>query len=150
MTITTISLITHVLVGLVGVMASYATLMGLLKRKPSIKFIQGASLVAFVSYFISWVTAAYYYVTHYGSVVKPIIKAGEYPWAHSLVTETKEHVFLFLPVVSFLIFLTALYLGDLLRERPPLRKALTLIVLATVMIGIFITFSGIIISGAAR
>lgn len=150
MSILTLSLIAHVVIGLVGVIASYATLMSLLKRAPKLKFLKYASLTAFVSYFISWLTAGYYYVVFYGSSVKPIIKAGSYPWAHSLITETKEHVFLFLPIISFLTFLVILFTGDVLEENAKLKKTLAFIVGATVVVGIFITLSGIIISGAVR
>jgi len=41
-------------------------------------------------------------VEFYGSTVKPFIKEGPYPWAHKVVMETKEHVFLFLPFLGLL------------------------------------------------
>ena len=59
----------------------------------------------------AWVAGGFYYVTEYGAAVKPIIKAGPLPWAHSVITETKEHIFLFIP------FLAILALGLLKRYK---------------------------------
>ena len=50
--------------------------------------------------FLAWIAGGYYYLTEYQSIVKPIIKAGPLPWTHSVITETKEHVFLFLPFLA--------------------------------------------------
>lgn len=49
---------------------------------------------------ISWVAGGYYYLTDYQAIVKPVIKAGPLPWAHSVITETKEHVFLMIPFLA--------------------------------------------------
>src|SRR3989344_2053413 len=50
-----------------------------------------------ILFFASWIIGGYYYVQYYGPDVKPVINAGSEPWAHKVFTETKEHVFLFLP-----------------------------------------------------
>jgi hypothetical protein len=55
------------------------------------------SLASLIFILTSWVTGAIYYLTKYGSDVKPIIKAGPAPWAHLVFMEAKEHIFLFLP-----------------------------------------------------
>lgn len=62
-----------------------------------------AALVGTIALFTAWIVGGYYYVSFYGTNVKPIIKAGPMPWAHSVMTETKEHVFLFLPFLAILI-----------------------------------------------
>jgi glycopeptide antibiotics resistance protein len=72
---------------------------------PSPERIKRAKLVALIGVvflFLSWFTGGYYYVNIYGNNVKPLIKEGPFPWAHSIVTETKEHVFLFLPFLAIL------------------------------------------------
>ena len=48
----------------------------------------------------AWLGGGYYYVSIYGSEVKPFIKEGPMPWAHGVAMETKEHVFLFLPFLG--------------------------------------------------
>lgn len=143
-------LITHVIIGLIGVMSSYAVFTGLLKKKISLWFLKMASLIAFLMYIISWITGGIYYVTYYGVAVKPIIKAGEYPWAHSVITESKEHIFLFLPVLSFVILLTLFLKGEVIKENNDLKKALTFVAGITLLIGVLITLGGVLISGAAR
>lgn len=150
MSILTYLLISHVIIGIIAVMASYAVLMGLLKRKINLLRLRFSAVVAFVSYFISWITAGTYYVVHYGESVKPIIKAGDYPWAHGVVTESKEHIFLFLPILSFIILLVLFLSGDFLEENKKLKRALAFVAGITFFIGVAITLSGIIMSGAVR
>ncbi len=55
-----------------------------------------AALVGVIGYIVSWLAGGYYYVKFYGALVKPIIKAGEAPWVHNIIMETKEHIFLFI------------------------------------------------------
>ena len=59
-----------------------------------------AALWGIVFAFVSWISAGYYYTQHYGSIVKPLILAGPIPWAHLVMLETKEHVFIFIPVLA--------------------------------------------------
>jgi hypothetical protein len=75
-----------------------------------------AAIIGTIALFASWLVGGYYYVTYYGSNVKPAIKEGPLPWAHLVMTETKEHVFLFLP------FLALLVLGLILAHKKELAK----------------------------
>ena len=59
-----------------------------------------AVLLGLVFLFGAWFAGGYYYVEFYGAQVKPYIKEGPFPWAHGVVMETKEHVFLFLPLLA--------------------------------------------------
>lgn len=150
MSLISLSLIAHVLVGLVGVMASAAVLMELIKRKLSFRFLKYASLIAFFSYLVSWLSGGYYYVVRYGAEVKPIIQAGDYLWAHAVFMESKEHIFLFLPVLSFVVVLLFLFSGKLLEENIAVKRALIALSSVIFLIGVFITLSGVVISGAAQ
>jgi hypothetical protein len=150
MNLISLALITHVLVGLVGIMASGAVVMELVKRAGSLSFLRYAAAVAFLSYLLSWLSGGYYYVVHYGSEVKPIIKAGDYPWAHAVLMESKEHIFLFLPILSFVTVLLVLCFGKSLEDNPAVKRALVALSSVVFLIGIFITLSGVVISGAAR
>jgi hypothetical protein len=142
-------LVIHVIIGILGVGASYAILLTLLKRKPNLSLLRIYSLTTFLSFLISWGTGGYYYVFRYGDEVKPVIKEGLYPWAHTLFMEAKEHIFLFLPVMAFTTLLALWAYGEGIVENNTLRRALILIAVMMVIFGTFITASGIFISGAA-
>ena len=62
-----------------------------------------AAWLAVVALLAAWVSGGWYYVSEYGNAVKPIIKAGPLPWTHSIMMETKEHLFLFLPFLALLV-----------------------------------------------
>lgn len=140
----------HVTIGVIGIIASYATLIWLFKRNIPVRLLKIASTIAFVAYMTSWITGGYYYVVHYGDAVKPIIKAGPTPWVHLIVMEVKEHIFLFLPVLSFVILIVVWLHGNTLQENRPLRNALALVALITLIIATSMALMGIVISGSAR
>ena len=143
-------LIAHVAIGLIGVMASYAVLMGLLQRKVSLGFLKVAAWVATLSYFVTWFTGGYYYVFFYGKAVKPVIKAGAYPWAHTFVMETKEHLFLFLPVLAVVLLVLVTRCGVVFDTHQNLKKYTALLSALTVLLGVFMALAGVVISGAVR
>lgn len=143
-------LVSHVIIGLVGVMASYAVFTGLLKRKISLWFLKVSAWIAYLAYIFSWLMGGIYYIAYYGGSVKPIIKAGEYPWAHTVIMESKEHIFLFLPFLSFVILLILLLKGETLKTDVTLKRALTFVAGISALLGIIIALGGVLISGAAR
>ena len=59
-----------------------------------------AAVIGVVCLLTAWVLGGFYYVEVYGEVVKPVIKASDAKWVHGIVMEVKEHVFLFLPILS--------------------------------------------------
>jgi len=143
-------LVAHIILGLIGIGAFYAVWMGLLKKVSKFAFLLWSSLLGFLSFIASWLAGGYYYVEYYGGAVKPIIKAGTYPWAHSVVMETKEHLFLFLPILAALVFLSLALLKEAALENQGIKKALAYIAGFIVIMGIVITLGGVLISGAAR
>jgi len=143
-------LIAHIIIGLIGIIAFYAVWMGLLKKESNIKFLFWSSFVGFLSFILSWIAGGYYYVEYYGGAVKPVIKAGEYSWAHLIVMETKEHIFLFLPILAALVFLTFAFLKERAIQDHGIKRSLAFIAGFIAVCGIAITLSGLIISGAAR
>lgn len=140
----------HVLIGVIGIIASYMTLMWLFKRELPVRLLKLGSLVAFVAYITAWITGGFYYVVYYGSNVKPIIKEGPTPWVHLVIMEVKEHIFLFLPVLAFVILLVVWLKGDRLQENRRLRNALALVALITLIIAVSMALGGMVISGVAR
>lgn len=145
-----ISLISHIVLGLLGVVAFYAVWMGLLKQKLSLKFLCFSSLAGFAAFVLSWISGAYYYVVYYGKAVQPIIKAGQYAWAHNIFMEAKEHIFLFVPFLSAVVFLIIWFLGDKLEKEVNLKHSVVIISGLITVLGIIITLSGLLISGAVR
>lgn len=143
-------LIVHVAIGLIGVMASYAVLMALLQRKVPLAFLKRSAFIAMASYSITWFTGGYYYVTFYGKAIKPVIKAGAYPWAHTFFMETKEHLFLFLPILAIVLFMIARRYGAAFDANPGLKKYTALLSALTAIIGVFMALAGVVISGAVR
>lgn len=98
---------------------------------------------------LSWLFGGYYYVKFYGPLVKPIIKASATPWAHAVVMEAKEHMFLFiLPMVLTVSFLAFADLGQLKGNK--LTKPFMYLTAATAGIALTIGLMGFIISAAAR
>ena len=145
-----ITLIVHVISGLVGFIATYAVLMALFRKKSSIKVLRFSSALAFLSYLTSWFTGGYYYIFRYGSEVKPVIKAGDNPWAHAFFMETKEHVFLLLPILTFMLALVFFLRGDDVVSSGKMKRVVIYITVLTALLALFVTASGIIISGSAR
>lgn len=83
---------------------------------------------------LSWVElfpAGYLYTVFYPAT-KTIIKAGAWPWAHSVIMETKEHWGLLLPVIATV----AAWLVFTGKEKES-RKWWALAVVLIILIGIF-------------
>ena len=108
-----------------------------------------AAILGLVGYTLTWVVGGYYYVKFYGSLVKPIIKAGSAPWAHLIAMEAKEHIFLFvIPISITILLLSRLDSGQL--QSMGLRKPLVRLTLIVASIGLSLGLMGFIISAAAR
>lgn len=144
------SLIGNVIFGLVGVAALYAVWMSVLKKQPSLGFLKYTSLIGLLSILVSWFSGGYYYIAYYGSVVQPVIEAGSYPWAHLIIAETKEHVFLMLPFASAILVLVFWFLGDKLLTDSRLKGATAWLAATATIIGILTTIAWIVITGSAQ
>ena len=100
---------------------------------------------------IAWVAGGYYYVHYYASNVKPIIKAGPWPWAHEVFMEIKEHLFLFLP------FLMTVAVGTFYANSPQVlatdkKRRLSILVVSAlvILLGLAMAGMGFMISSGAR
>ena len=103
-------------------------------------------VAAFVA---SWIAGGYYYVIYYGTLVKPVIKSGLAPWAHNIIMETKEHIFLFvIPLAMTVLCITLLEKEDV--ERLALRRLAMWLSGTVAVLGFLIGAMGFIISAAAR
>lgn len=143
-------LVAHVILGLVGVIASFIVTYLLIRDKFSSRKVICCSFIAFTSYVLSWLSGGWYYWKYYGAQVKPIILKGNYSWAHLVIMEVKEHMFLFLPFATFVLFLIVWLREETLTNEESLRKSTFLLSLCITVMAIVITLSGMLISGGAQ
>jgi len=138
--------VVHVLSGVIGVGLHNTVLLHLLKKVPNYIFVSRIAWLAVWLYFLSWATAAYYYMTYYGVAVKPRILGGEMSIAHTFFMETKQHMFLVLPFVSISIVFCTMYL----RKNPDdsIRKSTAFLTGVALFIGLAVVASGILVSGS--
>ncbi len=89
-------LFVHIIIGM-ALLAFPVIILLYLKKK--VKWLKPLS---FATAALSWVLllpAGKLYITFYPAT-KTLIKAGSWPWAHSVIMETKEHWGLLLPIIA--------------------------------------------------
>ncbi len=140
------TLIIHVIGGVIAIGILNVMLMHLLKKSPNYAFISRIAWAAVALFLLSWASSAYYYVTYYGTAVKPRILAGSFSVGHTFFMETKEHIFLVLPFLAISIALCTSYL----RANPDdaLRKSTAFLTLIALGIGAATAGAGIFVSGS--
>src|SRR3989338_5801847 len=107
------------------------------------------SVIGVVAFIASWLTAGYYYVVYYGTLVKPVIKDGSVPWVHNIIMETKEHIFLFIiPIAITVLFITLLEKEDM--DRLKIRRIALWLAGSVAVLGLIIGAMGFVISAAVR
>lgn len=144
------NLIAHVILGLVGVAAFYAAWMILLREKSLLRWPKILTFIGTISFWGSWISGGYYYVKFYGKAVKPAILSGEYPWAHTILTESKEHIFLLLPFLSIAVFLALWLLEEKIQNDGGLKKRVAYISGLIFILGAIIALAGAAISAAVK
>lgn len=96
-------LMLHPTFGMLGVLAALWVFVEILNiGTRNLQRVRTAALASAVFIWLSYLIGGYWYVLHYAAD-KAVIKAGPWPFAHSLVMETKEHAF-------FVLLLVATYL----------------------------------------
>lgn len=141
----------HAAIGEFGVFAFLWVLVELINpTKQRVKRAKIAAAIGTAFFLISWLAGGYYYVTFYGPNVKPVIKAGPAPWAHAVIMEVKEHVFLFLPFLS--LFTTALIFRHSRKLAKDSRTRISILLLCglIILLGLLMAFMGYMISSGAR
>ena len=88
-------------------------------------------------------------MVYYGTLVKPVIKSGLAPWAHAIVMEAKEHIFIFILPVAITAVLAALANDDIRAKLGAGKETIKLVGLVAAL-GLIIGAMGFIISAAAR
>jgi len=138
----------HLGFGIIGIDA-FLWLLGELRGKARRKPIVITALVGVLSFFGSWIAGGYYYVTYYGNFVRPVIKEGLAPWAHNIMMETKEHIFLFIIPLALTIYFAVLLTTEEL-ESAGIRKTVMYLAAYVALLGLAIGAMGFMISAAAR
>lgn len=139
----------HLGFAILGIDAFLWLLGEIVANATSVKRRVAAASIGLVGYAMAWLIGGYYYVKFYGPLVKPIIKAGNAPWAHSIAMEVKEHVFLFaIPLAIVVLLFSRLETGEL--ETLGLRKAFIWLTIIVAVLGLTVGLMGFIISAAAR
>ena len=109
----------------------------------------GTAAIGVAAFIASWLAGGYYYVVYYGVFVKPVIKSGVAPWAHNIIMEAKEHIFLFvIPLAMTVLFIALLEKEDM--ERLGLRRRALWLSGAVALLGLLVGAMGFVISAAAR
>ena len=141
----------HAITGILSIFAFLLVFVELLSSgEKTIKRVKIFVLIGTILIFISWIVGGYYYVIYYGPDVKPAIKESSTPWIHSIVMETKEHVFLFLPFLAILTTgIIFSYNADLLKNHKAKSSVLLLCALI-ILVGLAIAGMGYLISAGAR
>ena len=146
-------IVVHAFLGELGLVCFVWVFVEMLNPTPSrLKRAKIASFFGVVFFFVSWIVGGYYYSTDYGSLVKPVIKAGPQPWAHSIITEVKEHVFLFLPFLAILNYTLIIRFSSHLKgdKDARVRKAILYLSVLILFIGALMGAMGYLISSGYR
>lgn len=142
----------HIALGELGILA-FVWVVAELVHGPSetgVLRAKGAALAGTALFFAAWLVGGTYYVVHYGSVIKPVILKGTWPWTHDIFMDTKEHIFLFLPFLS-LTTLAVLWQGaEHLAEKRRLKSGLYVLAGTTILLGVLMTVMGYFVSSGYR
>ena len=141
----------HAVLGEIGALAFIWVFVEMMNPNlAGLKRARAAALLGALLLIGAWIAGGFYYVTQYGAAVKPIILSGPLPWAHSVITETKEHVFLFLPFLSLLSWgLLRRYQSEFIQNRN-FRIAILLISGLLVLMAFSMAGMGFMISSGFR
>lgn len=142
----------HIALGELGILAFFWLIVELLQGPSDVGVLRakGAALLGTVLFFTAWLVGGVYYVVQYGSVIKPVIEQGSWPWTHSIFMETKEHIFLLLPFLSFATFVQIWQGAERLERDARLRGAVYVLAGTTLLVGALMTIMGYFVSSGFR
>lgn len=120
-------LLAHIILGLALIVLS---ILILLESKKKSKYIKPLSIITAALSWIMIIPSGYLYIKFYPAT-KTLIKAGAWPWAHSIFMETKEHWGLLIPIIATLA--AGLVLTNKAKES---KKWWILLLILTIIIGI--------------
>jgi len=144
-------IIVHAMTAEIGLFAFLWVLVELLNPTGiRIKRAKTMAVIGVVCLFTAWIVGGFYYVEVYGLHIKPVIKATDAKWVHSLVMEVKEHVFLFLPILSTVAVALLFKFDQELLKKNDVRLTILLLAGLIFLLGFSIAGMGAIISSGYR
>ena len=108
--------------------------------------IRAAALVTALSMAAAWICGGYWYV-HFYPAEKALILQGPWPFAHNLVMETKEHLFLITGMLAFLLPVVA---REKLDSNAAARKLVLSVAALIVITGLAVEGAGAVIEHGAK
>jgi hypothetical protein len=91
----------HAFLGELGALCFLWALVEIINRTDSsLARARLAGCLGVIFLFACLFAVTYPYVSHYGAVTKPVIKGGPMRWGHGVVMETKEHIYMFVPILA--------------------------------------------------
>jgi hypothetical protein len=137
-------MMTHVALGIMGILFAVAVFMDVLNaNEGNTQRIEKLSLAVAVLIVLAYIIGGYWYVVYYGHD-RDIIKAGAWPWAHNYFMEVKEHLFFIMLMLSIYLPIVA-YRNNIAQDRGS-RNLLLGISALIVLLGLFMEGAGGIIS----
>ena len=141
----------HAAIAEIGLFAYLWVLVELLNpTETRIRRARTASIIGVACLLVAWIAGGFYYITIYGADIKPVIKASDASWVHSIIMETKEHVFLFLPLLAILTTSLISRFGRELMNNKEARTTVTLFSGLIFLLGFAIAGMGAIIAAGYR
>lgn len=142
-------LMLHPTFGMLGVLAGLWVFVEMLNGPRNLNRVRYIALATAVFIWLSYFIGGYWYVLYYGAD-KAIIKAGPWPFAHSLVMETKEHVFFILLLLSTYLPIAVYAATDRLLKNKGAREVTLAVAVFVVLLGLAMEGGGAVIALGAK
>jgi hypothetical protein len=140
-------LLAHAGFGVTGCLAALWVFLEALNAQPgNAGRIRAAALVTALSMAAAWICGGYWYV-HFYPAEKALILQGPWPFAHNLVMETKEHLFLITGMLAFLLPVVA---REKLDSNAAARKLVLSVAALIVITGLAVEGAGAVIEHGAK
>jgi len=135
-----------------GLCFLWVTVDTLNRNEAGLSRIKYISAMGAISAILAWFAGGYYYVKHYGTVVKPVLIAetSNLKWAHKVIIEAKEHVFLFIPVLAVAVFLIYYKAGSWSELDETTSKKTAVLSLLIFLLAFLMAAMGATVSGSVR
>lgn len=119
-------------------------------KQEGLRRARAVSLTGLILIFASWIVGGYYYVTTYGKVVKPVIVDSAYAWAHAIIMEAKEHIFLLIPLMAAVVVVGLFFTSNFRDIAIKGRTSLALLSALVFLTGFSMAMMGFLIAVGAR
>ncbi|OGG76389.1 hypothetical protein A2950_00050 [Candidatus Kaiserbacteria bacterium RIFCSPLOWO2_01_FULL_55_19] len=138
----------HPMFAVFGVIATVWVLVEVLNAsEKNLKRISAASITAALFMVLTWITSGYWYIVYYATD-KALILKGPWAFAHTLVMETKEHVFFSILILA--LFLPMITLRNNLATNASARKLVYVVAVLIILSSLALEGAGALISFAVR